>query len=189
MNRQSPVSDEALIKAIKKGDRNAAAWLYNRHVDRVHRICYRIVLDSSQVQDCVQEVWLKVFRNIDRFQCSKSFAAWLNSVSANMAIDYYRKWIKHRNRIDSDKIHARAVATDENPGDRKLDGALIEQRIREALGKISVNQRTAFILRYFEEMPVGEIAEILGCSEGAVRTHIRRSLLALRAKLAGKLNR
>jgi RNA polymerase sigma-70 factor (ECF subfamily) len=51
-----------------------------------------------------------------------------------------------------------------------------------------VNQRAAFILRYFEEMPITEIAEMLGCTEGAVRTHIRRSLLALRSKLAGKLN-
>ena len=186
MNRRYPVSDEAFIEAVKKGDKNAAAWLYNRHVDRVHRICYRIVLDPSQVQDCIQEVWLKVFRNIDRFQCSKSFAAWLNSVSANTAIDYYRKWIKHNNRIDSDQI--RAMVTDENPGERKLDGALIQQRIYETLGKISVNQRTAFILRYYEDMPVAEIAQTLGCTKGAVRTHIRRSLLALRSRLAGKID-
>jgi len=188
MNRQYPVSDEALIEAIKKGDRNAAAWLYNRHVDRVHRICYRIVLDTSQVQDCVQEVWLKVFRNIDRFECNKSFAAWLNTVTANTAIDYYRKWIRHDNHAGSDEIQARAMTTGENPGDRKLNRALIQQRIHEALEKISVNQRMAFILRYFEEMPVGEIAEILGCSEGAVRTHIRRAMLALRVKLAGKID-
>lgn len=188
MNRQYPVSDEALIEAVKKGDRNAAAWLYNRHVDRVHRICYRIVLDPSQVQDCVQEVWLKVFRNIDRFQCSKSFAAWLNTVTANTAIDYYRKWIKHENHVDCDEIHTRAEAADENPVDRKLDGALTQQRIREALEKISVNQRAAFILRYYEEIPVTQIAETLGCTEGAVRTHIRRSLLALRTKLAGKID-
>jgi RNA polymerase sigma-70 factor (ECF subfamily) len=188
MNRQYPVSDEALIEAVKNGDRNAAAWLYNRHIDRVHRICYRIILDPSQVQDCVQEVWLKVFRKIHRFQCSKSFAAWLNTVTANTAIDYYRKWIKHENNIDNDEISIRAMTTDENPGEKKLDGELIQQLIREALGKISVNQRTAFILRYFEEIPIVEIAETLGCTEGAVRTHIRRSLLALRAKLAGKID-
>jgi RNA polymerase sigma-70 factor (ECF subfamily) len=186
MNRHYPVSDEALIEAIKEGDKNAAAWLYHRHVDRVNRICYRIVLDPSHLQDCVQEVWLKVFRNIDRFQCSKSFAGWLNAVTANTAIDYYRKWIRHENRIGSNEI--KVVVTDENPGERKLDGALIEQRIREALEKVSVNQRTSFILRYFEEMPITEIAETLGCTEGAVRTHIRRSLLALRSKLAGKLS-
>ena len=186
MNRQDPVPDEALIQAVQEGDRNAAACLYDRHIDRVHRICYRIVLDPSQVQDCVQEVWLKVFRNIDRFQCSKSFAAWLNSVSANTAIDYYRKWIKRNNRIDSDEI--RAVVTDENPGERKIDGALTQQRICEALEKISVNQRTAFVLRYYEDMSVAEIAKILCCTKGAVRTHIRRSLLALRSRLAGKID-
>jgi RNA polymerase sigma-70 factor (ECF subfamily) len=186
MNRQYPVSDEALIEAVKNGDRNAAAWLYNRHVDRVHRICYRIILDPSQVQDCVQEVWLKVFRNIDRFQCSKSFAAWLNSVSANTAIDYYRKWIKRNNRVDSDEI--RATVRDENPGERKIDGEHIRQRIYQALEKISVNQRTAFVLRYYEDMPVDEIARILGCTKGAVRTHISRSLIALRARLAGKID-
>jgi RNA polymerase sigma-70 factor (ECF subfamily) len=186
MNLKYPVSDEALIEAVKNGDRNAAVWLYNRHVDRIHRICYRIVLDPSQVQDCVQEVWLKVFRNIDQFQCSKSFAAWLNTVTANTAIDYYRKWIRHNNGIDSDEI--KVVATDENPGERKLDGEFTKQRIREALKNISVNQRTAFILRYYEEMPIVEIAQTIGCSKGAVRTHIRRSLLALRARLAGKID-
>ena len=186
MNRQYPVSDAALIEAVKQGDKNAAAWLYHRHVDRVNRICYRIILDPSHVQDCVQEVWLKVFRNIGRFQCSKSFGGWLNTVTANTAIDYYRKWIKHSDNCDSDQIQI--VQTDENPGEREMDGAFIQRRIREALEKISVSQRTAFVLRYFEEMPISEIADMLDCSEGAVRTHIRRSLLALRAKLAGKLN-
>ncbi|MHC4434951.1 MAG: RNA polymerase sigma factor, partial [Planctomycetota bacterium] len=55
MNRQDPVPDEALIEAVQRGDRNAAATLYDRHVDRVHRICCRIVLDRSQVPDCVQK--------------------------------------------------------------------------------------------------------------------------------------
>ena len=188
MNRQDPVPDEALIEAIQAGDRNAAAWSYSRYVDRVHRICYRIVLDPSQVQDCVQEVWLKVFRKLGRFRCDRSFAAWLNSVTANTAIDYYRKWIKHRSRINSYEIHTGASATDENPGDRQLDNAVVQRRIREALETISVNQRTAFVLRYYEEMPIAEIARALGCTRGAVRTHIRRSLLALRAKLAGKVD-
>ena len=185
MNRQEPVSDEALIEAIQKGDKNAAACLYNRHIDRVNRICYRIVLDVSQVQDCVQEVWLKVFRNLDRFRCRESFAAWLNTVTANTAIDYYRKWIKGNHR-NSDITHTRAMAH-EQTGDHQLDNALIHQRVHEALEQMSVNQRTALVLRYFEDMPTDEIARTLGCTKGTVRTHIRRSLLALRAKLTGNL--
>jgi len=187
MNRHDPFSDESLIEAVQGGDRNAAARLYDRHADRVHRICYRIVLDPSQVQDCVQEVWLKVFRKIGRFHCDRSFTGWLNTVTANTAIDYCRRLVKHRNHIKNGGIHP-GMAANENPGIRQLDSELVNKRIRDALEGISVNQRTAFILRYYEDVPVADIAGTLGCTEGAVRTHIRRSLLALRAKLAGKID-
>ncbi len=185
MNQEDSVSDKALIEAIQTGDRNAAACLYNRHIDRVNRICYRIVLDGSQVQDCVQEVWLKVFRNLNRFRCRQSFAAWLNTVTANTAIDYYRKWIKKENRLISDKIHTRAVV-DEQTGNQQPDNEIVHRRVLEALEEMSVKQRTALVLRYFEDMTTAEIARTLGCTKGTVRTHIRRSLLALRAKLNGK---
>ncbi len=185
MNRQYPVSDEALIKAAQSGDREAAVWLYRRHVDRTHRICYRIVLDASQVQDCVQEVWLKIFRNLDRFRPENSFVAWLNTITANTAIDYYRKLTRQKNLSDIKEIYVQTSS----PKTQQHDEALIQQHIREALEDISVNQRTAFVLRYFEDMPTAEIARTLGCAEGTVRVHISRSLLALRSKLAGKLNK
>jgi RNA polymerase sigma-70 factor (ECF subfamily) len=188
MNQQDTVPDEALVEAIQGGDRNAAARLYDRHGDRVHRICYRIVPDPSQVQDCVQEVWLKVFRKLGRFRCDCSFATWLNTVTANTAIDHYRKWVRHRDHVKCGGIHPDAAATEDNPGNQTLDNALIHERIRDALEGISVNQRTAFVLRYYEGMPIAEIAKIIGCTQGAVRTHIRRSLLALRVKLAGKID-
>ena len=183
MNQHYPVSDEALIKAATRGDRDAAAWLYHRHVDKVHRICYRIVLDPSQVQDCVQEVWLKVFRSLDGFRSGRSFAAWLNTVRANTAIDYYRKYVRQRNLHEAHKGHVEALATDE-----QADEAHVLEQIQTALEEISVNQRAAFTLRYFEDMPTSEIARTLGCAEGTVRVHIRRALLALRERLAGKLH-
>ncbi|UCE47450.1 MAG: sigma-70 family RNA polymerase sigma factor [Phycisphaerales bacterium] len=188
MNRQDPVPDEALIQAVQGGDRNAAARLYDRHVDRVHRICYRIVLDPSQVQDCVQEVWLKVFRKLGRFRCDRSFAGWLNTVTANTAIDYYRRLVKHRNHVKNGGIHPGSAAVNRNPGNRRLDSEFVNKRIRDALEGISAKQRTAFILRYYEDASISEIARTLGCAEGAVRTHIRRSLLALRTRLAGKID-
>ncbi|MFC1763105.1 RNA polymerase sigma factor [Planctomycetota bacterium] len=188
MNQEDHVTDEALIEAVQRGDRNAAACLYHRYIDRVHRICYRIVPDPSQVQDCVQEVWLKVFRKLGRFHCHRSFVAWLHSVTTHTAIDYYRQWARHTNHRNRGEIYPSTVLTYENPGTEQLDSVLIQERIREALAAISVNQRTAFVLRYYEEMPIANIALIIGCTEGAVRTHIRRSLLALRTKLNGKLD-
>lgn len=183
MNQDYPVSDEALIKAAKRGDREAAAWLYHRHVDKVHRICYRIVLDPSQVQDCVQEVWLKVFRSLDGFRSGRSFAAWLNTVTANTAIDYYRKYVRHKNHTEAHKDYVETRTIDDQP-----DETHIHEKIQTALEEISVNQRAAFTLRYFEDMPTPEIARTLGCAEGTVRVHIRRALFALRERLAGKLH-
>ncbi|UCD50568.1 MAG: sigma-70 family RNA polymerase sigma factor [Phycisphaerales bacterium] len=183
MDGHDSISDGALVEAIQRGDGDAAACLYHRHVDRVHRICYRIVLDGSQVADCVQEVWLKVFRNLDRFRCEQSFVAWLNSVAAHTAIDYYRKCRRRGGHVGIDQVPSDALAEPPSEG-KQLDEALMQERIRRALEEITVNQRTAFVLRYFEQMSPAEIAGVLGCREGTVRTHIQRCLVALRAKLA-----
>ena len=186
--RHELMSDEALIEAAQQGDRDAAAGLYHRHIDRVHRICYRIVLDSAQVPDCVQEVWTKVFQNLDRFRCERSFAAWLNAVAAHTAIDYYRRWKRRGNYVDIDEVGVETLAVDEKADGRQFDEAALQRQIHQALEEVSVSQRTAFILRYFEDMPLAEIARTLGCGEGTVRTHLRRCLLALRARLTVRLS-
>lgn len=184
MNRHHAVSDKALVKAAKKGDKEAAAQLYHRHVDRIHRICYRIVLDPSQVQDCVQEVWMKVFRGLDECRLGRSFTAWLNRVAANTAIDYYRTYVRQRNLREAHRGYVDTVATNEQP-----DETDVQEQVQSALKEMSVNQRTAFTLRYFEDMPTSRIARTLGCSESTVRVHLHRALLALREGLAGKFFR
>jgi RNA polymerase sigma-70 factor (ECF subfamily) len=189
MNGYDSIPETALIEAAQCGDRDAAARLYHRHIDRVHRICHRIVLDRSQVADCVQEVWFKVFRNLRRFECEKSFAAWLNCVAARTAIDYYRTWRRHGRHIGIDDVPGEAVPVQDPPDGQHLDNALIRQQIEEVLEEIAVNQRTAFVLRYFEGMSPAEIAQALGCREGTVRTHIQRCLVALRARLSVRLNK
>ncbi len=188
MTRHDSISDEALIEAIQRSDEDAAACLYHRHIDRVHRICYRIVLDSSQVPDCVQEVWMKVFRNLGRFRCEQSFAAWLNAVTTNTAIDFYRRHKRRGKPVNLDETCTESLLAEQAEAGPQYDDATIRREIRDALEEISVNQRTAFILRYFEEMPLPEIAKALGCRQGTVRTHIRRCLLSLRATLAARFH-
>jgi RNA polymerase sigma-70 factor (ECF subfamily) len=144
--------------------------------------------DSHDDADTIREiVEADERRALDRFRSGKSFAAWLNTVAANTAIDFYRKWTRQRNHPDVEETYVKALAADEQPGIQQADEAPLQQKVQEALEQISVNQRTAFILRYFEDMPTAEIARVLGCAEGTVRVHIRRSLLALRVRLAGKL--
>ena len=189
MDGHDAISDEALVQAIRRGDEQAAACLYQRHVDRVHRICHRIVLDDSQVTDCVQDVWLKVFRHLDRFRCEKSFPAWLNSIAAHTAIDYCRKWKRNGRHVGLDNVPSAALSAKPACDGQQLDDAFVQERVWEALKDITAKQRTAFVLRYFEEMSPAEIARVLGCREGTVRTHIQRCLVSLRAKLAARIDR
>lgn len=186
MDALDSISDEALIEAARQGDEDAAACLYHRHIDRVHRICYRIVLDRSQVADCVQEVWFKVFRNLGQFRCRNSFPTWLNSVAANTAIDYYRKSKRHNRHVAIDDVSAERLPAQAPVDGRQLDNAAMQRRVHAALQEITVNQRTAFVLRYYEGMSPTEIAGVLGCREGTVRTHLQRCLLTLRARLAAQ---
>jgi RNA polymerase sigma-70 factor (ECF subfamily) len=183
MDGHDSISDGALIEAAKQGDGDAAACLYHRHVDRVHRICCRIVLDRSQVADCVQEVWFKVFRSLDRFQSENSFPTWLNSITAHTAIDYYRKWKRNGRHVGIDDVSTDRLPAEAPVDGRQLDNAAMQRRVHEALQEITVNQRTAFVLRYYEGMSPTEIGRALGCREGTVRTHIQRCLFALRARL------
>lgn len=188
-DRHDSISDGALVEAARQGDRDAAARLYHRYVDRVHRICYRIVLDRTQVADCVQEVWFKVFRRLDQFECENSFVAWLNCVAARTAIDCYRKWRRRGRHIGIDDVPHEALPAEEPDEGQGLDDALLRRQVEAALEEITVNQRTAFTLRYIEGMSPREIARVLSCREGTVRTHIRRCVVALRAKLSVELNK
>jgi len=131
---------------------------------------------------------MKVFRNLGRFRCEQSFAAWLNAVAANTAIAFYRRHKTRGNPVSLDETCTESLLAEQAEAGPQYDDATIRREIREALEEISVNQRTAFVLRYFEEMPLPEIAKALRCRQGTVRTHIRRCLLALRVKLADRLN-
>ena len=72
---------------------------------------------------------------------------------------------------------------------RQLDEAFMQERLQAALEEVAVNQRTALVLRYLEGMSPAEIADVLGCREGTVRTHIQRCLVTLRAKLVAQSDR
>jgi RNA polymerase sigma factor (sigma-70 family) len=111
----------------------------------------------------------------------------LNSIAVNAAIDYCRRWKRQRDRVDIEDTRPELLLTDDPVVELRLDDVLVRRRVQEALEEVSVKQRTAFVLRYLEDMPLPEIARALGCREGTVRTHIHRCLLSLRAKLAVKL--
>jgi len=187
MDNNVQLSEDALIERVKEGDGAAAAQLYTCYTDHVSRICFRIVLDSSQVKDCTQEVWLKFFRSVQRYKSGSSVKSWLTTIAVNTAIDFYRKQLKSVNKIDLDELHTLPSVSRDVCGRTKLEEKEIQSMILKALTNLSVSQRTAFMLRFFEQASTAEIAEILGCAEGTVRSHIRRAILFIRKRLSNTL--
>lgn len=178
------MNDQELVIAARKRDEHAAQQLYERYSDSVHAICYRILLDRAMVLDCMQEIWLKFFRSLETLEVKGSVKGWLTRIAVNTAIDVYRKRRNHGVVVDLEDGVIDSIQPVEPLGTSQLEETEWKDKILAVLHQLSFAQRTAFVLRYMEDVPNSEIAEILGCAEGTVRSHIRRSILTLRKRLA-----
>lgn len=176
-------TDTNLVQMARTGDEQAAARLYHRHADAVHRICYRVLLDTAAAKDCGQDVWYKVFRQLHRYDAKKSFAGWLKTIAVRTAIDFYRKrgGIKH---VGMDESAIEMFHFEPESARQGIDDRETQRRIEAALATLSVTQRAAFVMRHFEGESIEAIARQLNCRPGTVNTHIYRAVKALQEKLA-----
>ncbi len=181
-NDNSPLDSE-LLAAAARGDEYSAARLYHRYANLIYRICFRVLPDESQAKDCAQEVWLKVFKNQQRFRADSSFRSWITTIAVNCTIDWIRKYSRivpvSENELVTDMLFVQTETARQ-----QLEEEKIQRSIRQALGRMSVQQRVSFVLRHYEGESLANIAQFLQCSEGTVKTHIHRAVVALRQVLS-----
>ncbi len=181
-NGHSP-SDADLVRLARTGDQQAAARLYHRYADAVHRIAYRVLLEPAAAKDCCQEVWIKVFRKLDTFNSSSNFSGWINTIAVRTAIDEYRKRGRS-NHIEMEESALDAFTHESASARKNLAEHETQKQIEAALSCLSVAQRAAFVLRHYEGESIEFIAQQLDCHPGTVKTHIHRAVKVLRSKLA-----
>jgi RNA polymerase sigma-70 factor (ECF subfamily) len=177
--RNSGTSDEALVRAIAEGDRQAMAVLYARHNVRVYRFILRLTANAATAEDLVSEVFLDVWRSAPRFEAKSSVATWL------MAIARYKALSMMRQRIDApldDRI-AESVEDGADDPETAADTARRSEIIRKCLAQLSPAHREVMDLVYYHDKSVDEIAQIVGVLPGTVKTR----MFYARAKLAGFL--
>jgi RNA polymerase sigma-70 factor (ECF subfamily) len=185
----------ALAARCVAGD--GAAWeeLARTQHRRIYGICYRFMGSASEAEDLTQDVFIKVFRNIDSFDPAKGgFNTWLTTLTRNMLVDNYR-----RARMDRVTDSLDETVSGEEDGATKLDrladtgrnqeqlvsGMELRAQIQEALKQVSPELREAVILRDLEDMDYKDIAEVLGVPQGTVKSRISRG----RSELAKLLKR
>jgi RNA polymerase sigma-70 factor (ECF subfamily) len=163
--------DAALAAGAAAGDRDALEVLLERHVDRVHAICRRVLGNREDALDATQEALLAISRAIGRFDGRAAFTTWLYRVATNAAIDELRR--RRRRPVPDDLLPMGASG---GPGP---EGVVDRLDIDAALARVPEEFRVAVVLRDLCDLDYARIAEVLGVPTGTVRSRISRGRAAL----------
>ncbi|PWU04554.1 MAG: RNA polymerase subunit sigma-24 [Terriglobia bacterium] len=188
------VDDRCLIEALRACSEQAYEELLARFQQPVYTLAFRLLNNPAEACDVVQEVFLKVFRNIGHFRGHSSLKTWIYRITINEAHNARRWFFRHRRReveLDTeprDFLDWKETIADgaRSPFDVVCDheqAGLIEA----ALTRINPVFREAVVLRDIADLSYDEIAEVLGLSLGTVKSRILRGREALRDELAGNL--
>jgi RNA polymerase sigma-70 factor (ECF subfamily) len=184
--------DQELVAGLRAGVEDAYEKLLARFQQPVYNLALRLLNNPGDASDVVQEVFLKVFRNVSSFRRQSSLKTWIYRITVNEAHNQQRWFCRHRSRevgLDDEReeIHFRTVPdSGRTPFDYTFDGEK-HLLIEAALGRINPIFRESVVLRDIEDLSYEEIAEVLQISIGTVKSRIMRGREALREELAGQL--
>ncbi len=195
--RQNPPGgdeDAILVEGLRQCCEQAYEILVTRFQEPVFNLVYRLLGNSPDACDVVQEVFLKVFRNIKHFRGDSSLKTWIYRIAVNEAHNHRRWFSRHRRqeigledeREGCERIGETLVNRDASPYDYVLDREK-HVLIEEALATINPTFREAVVLRDISDFSYEEIADILQISLGTVKSRILRGREAMRQRLAGRL--
>lgn len=190
-----PVLDDLeLIGALREGSEAAYETLLSRFQQPVYNLALRLLNDASDASDVVQEVFLKVFRNMLHFRGQSSLKTWIYRITVNEAHNQRRWFFRHRQRevgLEQEPEEARGgVDLIADGGRSPFDYVFDREKrslIEEALSRINPSFRDAVVLRDIADLSYEEIADVLQLSLGTVKSRILRGREALRQELAGRL--
>jgi len=190
-----PLAEEASVVAeLRAGSEEAFAWLVSRFHQPVYSLVYRIVADPADAADTTQEVFLKVFRGIKRFNGQSSLKTWIYRIAVHEACNSRRWWFRHKGREvalepaedSGGQRHATLLDTLPDYGPSPFEGCMrreVRERVEKELRQISEPYRTAVILRDIEDLSYEEIAEVTQASLGTVKSRLVRGRDALKKRL------
>ncbi len=172
--------DAALMQAIARRQERAFAELYDRYSRPMHRYFFRMLgRDAARADDFTQELFLKIIEKPHLYDPERSFRTWLYALAANMCKNEYR-----RKKPSATGLPGANEAEAPGPGlPEQLDRELFESSLRLAIDTLAEPQRQCFVLRYQEELSVAEIAAMLRCPEGTVKSRLHYALQKISERL------
>jgi RNA polymerase sigma-70 factor (ECF subfamily) len=180
-------NDRDVLRRCRAGDQAAWHELVSRHTRRVFGLAYRFCGRVDEAEDLTQEVFVKVFQNLHRFQeTDAAFSTWLTSIARNQAIDHYRRRREERLRRAQDPAILDAASA---PGPGPLADVEQAERValvRSGLRALPVELREPLVLCDLQGLPYEEIAGVLAIPLGTVKSRINRGRLELARRLRAR---
>lgn len=170
-----------LVAEYKAGNRHAFSEIVRRYRNQVVALAYKMTKDYDEAADIAQNVFVKMARNIWRYDDRKKFYTWLYRITVNAAIDHIRKHQRHRHETLETVPE---VSEDFRAGPEfSLQRRQLKEHIAEAAQTLNDKQRSAFLLRDIEGCKVDDVASIMNMPEATVRWYLHRARARIRKEL------
>ena len=182
------MNDTELMLRVKQGDEDAFKQIVELYHKPIHGLCFRYLKNHEDAEEIAQDVFIRLYKSADKYEARAKLTTYLYRIAVNLSLNRIRDR-KLKRFVSLDFFHG--VALENNPisADTHDPDSLLEQKekqrtIRQAIDTLPTNQRTAVILKRFQELSYGEIAQVMGCSLSAVESLLHRAKRNLKKRLA-----
>jgi len=177
------LTDELLMAKVADGESTAFSELYDRYSSPLINYFYRMLWrDREKAEDFMQELFTKLIHKPHLYNPERKFKTWLYSIANNMCKNEYRRMEVRKNT--SNGLDERSDVKDHNVlSDKIVDRTIFNDKLNEELLELSESHRSVFELRYREDLSIKEIAEIMDCSEGTIKSRLFYTIKKLSEKL------
>lgn len=194
--RQEADADLDVVRRVQGGDVAAFDQLITKYRERVYGIVYHMTSNREDAADLTQDAFIKAFQSIHRFGGQSSFFTWLYRIAVNSALSHLRK-ARLRSffsleRVDSEEPVSKeiiAALTDTTGVDRDTYVRELQEKLNDAMQKLSIKHRTVVTLFEIDGLSHQEIAEVMECSVGTVRSRLHYAKQLLQSQLQPYLRR
>ena len=194
--RQEADADMVIVRQVQAGDVAAFDQLIAKYRERVYGVVYHMTSNREDAADLTQEAFIKAFQSINRFGGQSSFFTWLYRIAVYSTVTHLRK-ARLRSffsleRIDSDEPVSKeiiAALTDKSGADRDTYVRELQEKLNDAMQKLSIKHRTVVTLFEIDGLSHQEIAEVMKCSVGTVRSRLHYAKQLLQSELQPYMRR
>jgi RNA polymerase sigma-70 factor (ECF subfamily) len=171
-------SDELLVKLFMKGNTQAFDMLVIKHQKAIARVVAIYIHDHDTVKDVVQDTFIKAYKGLSSFRRDSQFYTWLYRIAVNTALSNFKANRHHRNMLDFDEVfhhESHADLTSHDTPEKSVLNDELRHAINQAVKHLPLALRSSLLLREQEGLSYEQIAEIVGCRIGTVRSRISRA--------------